>query len=423
MSEKNAICGAARAVKSISRVSNIAVEGWPHRPRGSSQIHTFQIGARRKKIFNAICAAGLMAALSIFSVSPAWAQSSVTLGGFLRDGIQDDQVTGATSSAGAPLRATALTDATNFFYIAGQEDLGGGIKTFFRYEQQFDLMTGQQVIPRNVGVGLEGPWGKIAVGRWSVYFSHYWYTGFDTQGTFDAAPDAANALNVLGSINGAFFAGNFFNNTIRWELPKYNGFSGILSYSFDTGTAGAQSNHLWYIGPTYTNGSLRVGYYHLQRNDIDASTYAIGTLSQRADRFAIGYDLSGILSGLRLNFVVDQNYVSDNAHIAPTQSRIAYALPLSYTRGVHMFAVTYGQAFSMKLNGSTVNDTGARMFAASYQYSLSKRTAIDLSVVELMNQKNGQYGFWLDGLNGAQLPTVYAGARSQLIYAGIRTSF
>lgn len=351
------------------------------------------------------------------------AQSSVTLGGDLRDGFQFSQITGATNRAAQPLQVTGLTDQTNQFYLTGTEDLGGGIKTYFRIEQQFNLLTGAQSIPRNVGVGLDGPWGRIVFGRWSVYFSHYWYTGFDTQGTFDASPNNANALDVLGSINGAFFAGNFVNNTIRWELPKYHGFSGIASYSFDNQIAGAQGNHLWYVGPTYTNGSLRIGYYHLQRNDIDASTAAVGTLAQRADRFAIGYDFSGLFNGLRLNFVIDKNYVSDNAHIAPTQSRIAYALPLSYTRGPQVFALTYGQAFSMKLNGATVNDTGARMFAASYEYTLSKRTALDLTVVELMNQKNGRYGFYLGNLNGSQLPSVYAGARSQLIYAGIRTSF
>lgn len=392
-----------------------------HSPRDASRNGNLPAGVKRKSPFNAIFFAGLTALCILSATEPA--HSSVTFGGFLRDGIQTNQVTGASNAPGSPLRATALADATNLFYIVGDEDLGGGIKTFFRLEQQFNLMDGTQSIPRNVGMGLEGPWGKIALGRWSVYFSHYWYSGFETQGSFDAAPNAASALDVLGSINGAFFAGNFVNNTIRWELPAYRGFSGIVSYSLGDGVASVKGDHLWYVGPTYTRGSLHAAYYHMQHDQMVAADYSTGNLSQRADRFAIGYDMNGVFSGLRFNFVIDRNCISDNAHIAPAQSRVAYAIPVSFTRGMHVFALTYGQAFSVKQNGSTASNSGAKMFAASYQYNLSKRTILDLTVVELVNQANGQYGFWLGGLNGARLPTVYAGSRSQLVYAGIRTTF
>lgn len=63
------------------------------------------------------------------------------------------------------------------------------------------------------------------------------------------------------------------------------------------------------------------------------------------------------------------------------------------------------------------------MLSLSYQYSLSKRTALDLSVIELRNQKNGRYNFWNGGMGGLRLAASDAGGKSRMIYAGMKHTF
>ena len=79
---------------------------------------------------------------------------------------------------------------------------------------------------------------------------------------------------------------------------------------------------------------------------------------------------------------------------------------------------------STKNNGNTLPDSGVKMLSLSYDYALSRRTQLNVSVAELRNQKNGQYNFWNGSLSGAlQMPTSDAGARTRMIYAGMKHVF
>ena len=67
----------------------------------------------------------------------------------------------------------------------------------------------------------------------------------------------------MGTINGAYFAGSFLNNTVRYEAPDIHGFSGIATYSFDGEQGDSGRSHTWYVGPTYTQGAFKLGYFCL----------------------------------------------------------------------------------------------------------------------------------------------------------------
>ena len=87
-------------------------------------------------------------------------------------------------------------------------------------------------------------------------------------------------------------------------------------------------------------------------------------------------------------------------------------------------AAPRGEAKSTKVNGSTLSDSGAKMLSVSYQYALSKRTQLDLTVVELRNEKNGRYNLWNGSMTGAlQFAPADAGARTRMLYAGIKHNF
>ena len=340
------------------------------------------------------------------------AQSAVTLGGQIKLGLDHISVKGP----GASKNASRVTNNTSFWYLDGKEDLGGGASAYYHLEWDFAADTGVLGAGRNFYVGLgDKTLGRLQLGRQSVYFSHHWFV-VDYQGAFDAAPTAANSLNVLGTINGAHFAGSFLNNTIRYEAPRIGGFSGMASYSFDAESGDVSGNKTWYLNPTYVNGPFRAGYFHMARRaqgPLPGQT--TGTLDQDADRIALGYFQNGWRAGL----LVDRNKVKDSA-TGLSQHRLAYAIPLAYTFGQNTISGTWGQAKSATINGNKLQDSGAKMLSVSYEYALSKRTQLNVSAIELRNQKNGRYNFWNGSLSGGpQLPQADAGAKTRMLYLGM----
>ena len=360
----------------------------------------------------------IVAAIGLIGASSAaLAQSTVTLGGQIKLGVDNVSVRGGGSGS---QNVTRLNNNTSFWYLDGKEDLGAGKSAYYHLEWDFAADTGAMGAGRNFYVGLgDKSLGRLQLGRQSVYFSHHWFL-FDYQGAMDAAPTAMNSLNVLGSINGAYFAGTFMNNTIRYEAPNIGGFSGMAAYSFDSESATAKNNKSWYVNPTYTNGPFRFGYYHLTRRAQGVLPAQIpGTLNQDADRLGIAY----VANGWRFGVLVDRNKVKDTANGA-THQRLSYAIPVAYSFGPHMISGTWGQAMSTKNNGTTLSNSGAKMLSLSYEYALSKRTQLNVSVAELRNEKNGQYNFWNGSLSGGlQMAPIDAGARTRMIYAGMKHVF
>nr|WP_198971098.1 porin [Xylophilus sp. ASV27] len=357
-------------------------------------------------------AVGLMAASTT-----VLAQSNVTLGGQIKGGLDRISVNGGS---GANPSATRVTNNTSFWYLDGREDLGGGAQAYYRLEWDFGIDTGALAAGRNFFVGLGNKdLGRLQLGRQSVYFSHHWFV-IDSHGSFDAAPNAANSLNVLGTINGAFFSGGFLNNTIRYEAPTIGGFSGMASYTFDAESADNKRNKTWYVNPMYTNGPFRAGYFHMARRAQGALPgQTVGPLDQNADRIALGY----LDQTWRVGLIADRNKVTDTTS-GVSQHRLAFAIPVGYTFGQHLVSATYGQAQSTKVNGAALQNSGARMLSASYQYTLSKRTQLDVSVIELRNQGSGRYNLWNGSLTGGlQMAVADAGARTRMLYAGIKHNF
>ncbi len=59
--------------------------------------------------------------------------------------------------------------------------------------------------------------------------------------------------------------------------------------------------------------------------------------------------------------------------------------------GQHHIRATYNQAQKAKLNGSTIDDSGARLILVGYAYTLSKRTELQVNYGKVDNKTNAQY--------------------------------
>lgn len=355
----------------------------------------------------------VVAATLAIALASAPALGQTTLFGHIKVGV--DRTT--RSGNGSPdLAATRVTDSTSYWGIKTSEDLGGGLKAGAHMELDFKIDTGEQGNNRNMGVFLSGPWGKVTLGRWSMYFSHHWF--LSPQGAFDVGPHAANDLNVLHTINGRNSSGGFVNNQIRYESPRWNGFGLAAAVSMDTENRPSDNAHTVYLNPTYRSGRILGHFAHMRRSDQSGTasgSFVSGTstFDQVSNRLGFQYHFD---NGLRVGVVVDRNTVEGAGH---EYARNAFSVPVIYETGKHRVSVTYGKALAYDVDGVEQRDTGATMLAMTYQHALSKRTFVGATFTMLNNEANGRYNFWLRGFDAPKV----GGTDNRMIYLGIKHTF
>ena len=80
-------------------------------------------------------------------------------------GASGDMILGAMVAVG--VEPQALTEQLSLLGVRGTEDLGGGLKAFFQLETAFKPdQNDTGFAARNSGVGLQGAWGSVLLGRW-----------------------------------------------------------------------------------------------------------------------------------------------------------------------------------------------------------------------------------------------------------------
>lgn len=352
------------------------------------------------------------------------AQSGVTLGGRIKTGIDHISYSGGTTAKGQPapgLSATRLTDNSSYFYLKGEEELGGGTKAFFHWEDSFRSDSDQPGAARFRAVGFMNPrWGRVLLGKWSTYFASD--SLLSPAGIRDALPYASGTLDVLGPIGrrGRYFAGGFLSNTVRYDSPQWAGFGFAVSYSFDTETIDQSSNHTLNFNPVYISGPLMLYANVLYRNHQPNAAGDFKTdYDQTATRLGAGYEFKW---GLKVAALWDRNEVSGTATDGGRQRRDAWAIPISYRIGSQIFSVTYGRANPYRTAGATTPDTGATMTLLGYEYVLSKRTSLAASFSTVHNEARAGYDFWYPTIPLAEAAGL-TGFRSRYTYLGIKHVF
>lgn len=180
-------------------------------------------------------------ALAVLAASgAAMAQSSVTLYGVADMVLHKDK--------NAPTKLASGGVSTSHWGIKGVEDLGGGLKAGFLFEQTIGLDNGAAGpgFDRQTYLSLSGGFGEIKLGKiWTAYD--------DIAGATDAAFNA----NVLGPVALIFQSRyEYFNSTSNpnngfyYASPSFGGFSGAVSTNLREGVANSRVSafHVKYEG-------------------------------------------------------------------------------------------------------------------------------------------------------------------------------
>lgn len=287
-------------------------------------------------------------ALAVLAASfGAMAQSSVTLYGRADVGLGSEKVGGESTTK---MVNGGLT--TSRWGLRGTEDLGGGLKAHFKFEQRLDLSTGAVQSPDFKGeasMGLIGGFGKLTLGRG--------YTVYDdvralsvSSAVFDSLFTPANN-GVYKSSASADYSSRA-NNQIRYDLPNMGGVYGGLSYAFDQSDEVDSTITALLLG--YKNGPVNaaLGYQDQKASDDQylqlAAAYDMSVASLSAGyNTRSGTDAKGDDTELTLGVEVPVGHVKLSASYASSKTEI-------------------GGATSGKASGFGIGAT----------YSMSKRTRL-----------------------------------------------
>jgi len=240
----------------------------------------------------AVAVAGALAA------PVAMAQSNVTISGRMALGVDTYSATGATQAASSGLTSrNRVWDNGSRVTIAGNEDLGNGLKAEFYVETGFNADNGllstngsnntSLITSTNVGglgsriayVGVSGGFGSLRFGRQHVF----WTNGIADQTQTNYIQ--AGAPFATGSFGSGMGVGVTRQpNTVQYISPNVSGFEAIVSWSPSrqesvqgtssrngTGVIGNGSNttanangRLWGLTAQWTGGPFQAAWDYVE---------------------------------------------------------------------------------------------------------------------------------------------------------------
>lgn len=295
-------------------------------------------------------------ALAVLAASgAAMAQSSVTLYGIADVWVGSKKV---ETVGGTSTRTSLMTDGgvdTSRWGLKGSEDLGGGLKANFNFEQGFTLDDGGAAtvgFTRQSWVGLSGGFGEVKFGKTGTAYDN-------VQGKSDAAfdSDLAPANSVMLSTG----AGKKANNNVHYQAPTFGGFTGAVSYSLDEGVVADTSYQAFNV--TYAAGPLAAQLAY-QKNAIDNVVN-----DESFTRLGASYNF-GVATAKVMYGKVDSTNKTANGETTEWQIGADFPVSPALTLSASYARSTDNAAASLTAAGE-VERSGYGIAAA---YTLSKRT-------------------------------------------------
>jgi predicted porin len=383
----------------------------------------------------------------------ALAQSSVTIGGFFKVGIEQIKYDSA-NAARSGLNSTEIRVADNSSRIifGVSEDLGGGMSAIGQIDMRFAPDNGAISATGNTWVGLKSSsWGSLTIGRHDL---HYGQNASDMGAQASALKATTISLMDYVNINNSHVGAAATNgnngtaysyaiarttrtpNSIKWASPNWSGFDIILAYSTNAG-AGLPSA----VVPSTSNpldsesdltgcvgavpaGSCRKGYAYNVNPHFTAENWGLGysywdskpdaVIAEEQGQNAFGYFK---WSGFKIGVSYNQSKLKGPDGLGGQTDyakRNAWSIPFSWTTGPHSIYAHYTKAEKDKVSDSLgIGGTDAAMGAVAYNYALSKRTSVGITYAQIRNAENAAYNFFTDTGNGTTgLSSAGAGAKA-----------
>lgn len=234
----------------------------------------------------------LIALAAVAATSVAFAQSSVTLYGVADAGIA--KVTGTSTAFSS---AGTLNNGNSRWGIRGTEDLGGGLKASFNFEQGVNLGDGSLAASSPVGapfgraawMSLSGGFGELRLGR-TLNPSFFAAATWELTGTANYSAVTHQFGAVLGGIRNS--------SQIAYTTPNFGGFDATLGYILKANNGG---NAKVDLNARYRSGPLAVGLGYNKVSGAERNWHVGGNYNFGAFRVAGAWiDPAGAAKGFTI---------------------------------------------------------------------------------------------------------------------------
>lgn len=347
-----------------------------------------------KKKLLAVAVAGVLAA-----PVAALAQSSVTISGFLKGGFEGLSYS-QTAKVGNTSHTGVVDDSSRIIFNV-REDLGGGLAAIGQVDVRVGLDSGAIAANGNNHVGLVSKnWGRIFIGRQDL---HYFNRESELTVRGSLRADSISLLSYAGGGTVAIAAASRTPNVVHYTTPNWNGFTVIGAYSSNPNPAvavagvgaagngaeadiasGVRKGRAWHLNPNWAQKNFQVGYSYWSAKQ-DAAGAANANADQRSDRLYGSYNWGGLKVGLAW----DKSKLKTATTGVLASNRTAWSIPVQYRWGNHG---VYGHYTKARDDKATAVQDGAKMWAVSYAYDLSKRTSLALTYAKITNDGSNGVG-------------------------------
>jgi predicted porin len=387
----------------------------------------------------AVAVAGALAAPGY-----ALAQSStVQIGGNLHliYGIAD-----MDAPAGTAYKHDNMHMSEPEIYVRGEENLGGGLSTWFQCTSSFDVVGTQAQTAsagfcgRNSAIGFKGGWGNVFAGTWDtphkLIFNQVrgWFSGTNVYGGGAVMQFGGSSSNIGNT--GAVMGYRRQSRSLSYHSPDWSGFSFKGMFSAMNEAAGAPpagtnptlKPRLWSLNGQYANGPLWVGVGYEKHDDYNIK----GTVGGAAASNYNGGSDTGWLIGASYRFggvfKLSGSYAQnewDVTNASKVKSK-GYAVYGDWQiQGPHSLKFEYAKAKSPSgtvgasagiFTVSAANNTGAKVYGIDYAYDFSKRTQGYFGYAQMKNESG-------TGAFGQGISPASVGTSSKFYGMGLRHRF
>jgi predicted porin len=326
----------------------------------------------------------------------------VTLYGRIYATFENVQATGGTG-ADVPSR-NRVSDQSSYLGVKGTEDLGGGLKAIFQLETGFAPDANSTVFAnRNSGVGLQGAWGTVIMGRWDTPYKTTTIAvdpyGDLTLGDITDAMAGSGARNVQAQFD------RRDQNVVQYWSPSWAGFEFRASYSANEGRTATLNPRSNGASLTWKGGPIYAGYAYHELYD---TAYGTPVLAKQQANSVFGYV---DIAAFRINARFDKNM-----RTGLTDQNAWYG-SVVWTLGNNQLSYVHQDSKNGEVN-TIATQPHCKVDTLGWQYNFSKRTFFLAQYVTIDNNATSTCNF---GTNGIGLTS--AGQDPKGVSLGLRHVF
>jgi predicted porin len=341
----------------------------------------------------------LVSALTVGAAASA--QSSVTLYGLVDAGLGYNSISTPAEVSRSNIGATSGVSRPTVFGLRGIESLGNGNAVVFNLASQFSVANGQTSTDSFFGqqatLGVRNDrLGQVDLGRQTNMASKL-FQSIDPFSTFYGQAGMGGSFGTTNNLR--------YSNMVMYQTPVWNGVSGGIGYSFNTGLPSAYANNGVVTGSTtnygtmnnpraltlgvnYVNGPLQIAATYDQvmpatnvgpNTNSTPKAWVLGAaydFKVVKASLAYGQTRSGAISGTLPSAVsgINSNWAQGGALYQDGYGANSYLVGLSAPINAASKVFASWQLATPTGSADIVDNGSQSIYSLGYEYNFSKRT-------------------------------------------------